>query len=48
MVFTRDGAPEVQPTTGMKNYMQSKVGESWIAAEFAKRLGGKKVLSVVG
>lgn len=47
MTFTPNGSPEVLPTKGLKNYMHSKVGESWIAAEFAKRLGDKKILSVV-
>jgi len=46
MAFTEDGTPEIQPKP-MINYMQSKVGESWLAAVFAKRLGDKKILSVV-
>lgn len=46
MTFARDGTPNVLPRA-RANYMQSKVGESWLAAEFSKRLGNKKVLSVV-
>ena len=29
------------------NYMQSKVGGTWLAAKFAKRLESKNILSVV-
>lgn len=49
MSFEKDGTPKVltQTVRGMENYMQSKVGTSWLAAEFAKRLGGKGILSVV-
>ena len=46
MIFTKDGVPKVLPKP-MLNYIQSKVGESWIAAEFAKRLADNKILSVV-
>jgi hypothetical protein len=46
MSFMQDGTPKVLQKP-MQNYIQSKVGESWIAAEFAKRLGDKRILSVV-
>ena len=32
----------------MANYMQSKAGDAWLADRFAKRLGDKGVLSLVG
>jgi hypothetical protein len=31
----------------MDNYMQCKVGGSWLVAEFSTRLGGKGILSVL-
>jgi retinol dehydrogenase-12 len=34
-------------TKGMDNYMQSKVGDAWLADRFAKRLGEHGILSVV-
>jgi retinol dehydrogenase-12 len=46
MSFEKDGTPKV--LTGMDNYMQSKVGGCWLAAEFAKQVGDKGILSVVG
>lgn len=46
MTFTHDGVPLVL-SGAMNNYMQSKVGESWVAAEFAKRLGDRNILSLV-
>lgn len=46
MIFAEDGIPKVL-SKPMLNYIQSKVGASWIAAEFAKRLAEDKILSVV-
>lgn len=46
MSFAADGTPNVLPKP-LENYMQSKVGGSWLAAESAKRLGSKGILSVV-
>jgi hypothetical protein len=46
MSFAADGTPNVV-TRAMDNYLQSKVGESWLASEFSKRLGSKGILSVV-
>jgi hypothetical protein len=46
MSFAVDGTPRVQPIP-MENYMQSKAGECWLAAEFAESIGDKKILSVV-
>ena len=54
MEFDSNGTPKVLPGDNyMKsqpgaNYMQTKVGGTWLAAEFAKRLGSKGILSVVG
>lgn len=45
--FDANGTPKVLKNA-MDNYGQSKVGGTWLAAEFAKRLGSKGVLSVVG
>jgi hypothetical protein len=45
--FQADGTPVVL-TKGMDNYMQSKVGDAWLADKFAKRLGEHGILSVVG
>jgi len=47
MEFDDQGSPKVLPDK-MANYVQSKCGETWLAAEFAQRLGGDKILSVVG
>lgn len=53
MEFDDNGAPKIllgdnygksQPGD---NYMQTTVGGPWLAAEFAKRLGSKGILSVV-
>jgi retinol dehydrogenase-12 len=44
--FQADGTP-VLLTKGMDNYMQSKVGDAWLADKFAKRLGEHGILSVV-
>lgn len=46
MIFAEDGVPKVL-SKPMLNYIQSKVGASWIAAEFAKRLADDNILSVV-
>jgi len=46
MSFDSKGRPQILPKP-MANYMQSKVGGCWLAAEFAKRLGSKGILSVV-
>jgi retinol dehydrogenase 12 len=46
MSFQADGTPEVL-TKFMANYMQSKVGDAWLADRFAKRLGEHGILSVV-
>jgi retinol dehydrogenase-12 len=45
MIFEPDGTPKIL-TQFMANYMQSKVGVSWIAGLFADKLGGKGVLNV--
>jgi len=45
--FQPDGTPVVL-TKGMDNYMQSKIGDAWLADKFAKRLGEHGILSVVG
>jgi hypothetical protein len=46
MSFDGQGIPKILPKP-MENYMQSKVGGTWLAAEFAKRLGSQGILSVV-
>jgi retinol dehydrogenase-12 len=46
MSFDSQGTPKVLPKA-LDNYMQSKAGGAWLAAEFAKRLGSKGILSVV-
>jgi retinol dehydrogenase-12 len=46
MSFDGHGNPKILPKD-RDNYMQSKVGGTWLAAEFAKRLESKDVLSVV-
>lgn len=43
--FDASGTPVV--LKGMDNYMQSKVGDAWLAAKFAQRLGKNGILSVV-
>jgi NAD(P)-dependent dehydrogenase (short-subunit alcohol dehydrogenase family) len=44
--FHADGTPVVL-TKFMANYMQSKIGDAWLADKFAKRLGEHGILSVV-
>lgn len=44
--FDSHGTPKIMPE-GWDNYMQSKVGGTWLADGFAKRLGSKNILSVV-
>lgn len=46
MSFDGSGTPKILPK-GFDNYMHSKVGGTWLAAEFANRFEGKGVLSVV-
>jgi retinol dehydrogenase 12 len=46
MSFQADGTPVVL-TKFMANYMQSKIGDAWLADKFAKRLGEHGILSVV-
>jgi len=46
MLFDGHGSPKVLPKA-RENYMQSKVGGTWLAAEFAKRLESRDILSVV-
>lgn len=46
MSFDFRGNPMVLPKN-RDNYMQSKVGGTWLAAEFANRLESKDILSVV-
>lgn len=46
MLFDDKGAPQVLPKS-MENYMQSKVGQAWLANEFASRLDKYKIMSVV-
>lgn len=46
MSFEADGTPVVLKKF-MANYVQSKVGDHWLAEKFAKRLGGYGILSVV-
>jgi len=46
MLFDGHGNPKVLPKD-RDNYMQSKVGGTWLTAEFAKRLQSKDILSVV-
>jgi len=46
MNFDANGTPVVLKKL-MENYFQSKSGSTWLAAEFAQRLGDKGILSVV-
>ena len=46
MLFDEQGTPRVQKKT-MENYMVSKVGESWLASQFATRLDAAGIMSVV-
>lgn len=46
MVFDKTGTPKILQG-GMNNYFQSKVGVTWLASDFAKRLGKQGILSVV-
>jgi retinol dehydrogenase-12 len=48
MNFQPDGTPEIIPAKDfMANYMQSKVGDAWLAAHFAEKLGRQGIISVV-
>lgn len=47
MKFDATGEPVYIEKPFMGNYMQSKVGDAWLADRFAKRLGDKGVLSMV-
>jgi retinol dehydrogenase-12 len=48
MNFQPDGTPEIIPAQDfMANYMQSKVGDAWLAAHFAEKLGRQGIISVV-
>jgi retinol dehydrogenase-12 len=48
MNFQPDGTPEIIPSKDfMTNYMQSKVGDAWLAAHFAEKLGKHGIMSVV-
>jgi retinol dehydrogenase 12 len=46
MSFDSNGTPAVLPK-GFDNYMHSKVGGTFLADAFAKRFGGKNILSLV-
>ncbi len=46
MKFDADGTPLYRKKF-MENYMQSKVGDTWLAILFAERLGKHGVMSVV-
>lgn len=46
MSFDSQGTPKVLPKA-MDNYMQTKAGGMMLAAEFAKRLESKGILSMV-
>ena len=46
VVFDEEGSPKVLKKP-MDNYMQSKAGAVFLAAEIARRVGGEGVLSVV-
>jgi retinol dehydrogenase-12 len=46
MTFQSDGTPVIL-SGFMDNYMQSKIGDAWLADNFAKRLGEHGILSVV-
>lgn len=46
MTFQGNGTPIILEGV-MDNYMQSKVGDAWLADKFAERLGEHGVLSVV-
>ena len=43
----KSGGPKVLKNA-MQNYMQSKVGNLFLASEAAKRLGGDGIISMVG
>jgi retinol dehydrogenase 12 len=47
MSFDGSGNPNILPRKNRENYMQTKVGGTWLAAEFANRLKSKDILSVV-
>ncbi len=46
MQFETDGTPKIM-TKFMENYMGSKNGSAWLAAEFGQRLGKHGILSNV-
>jgi retinol dehydrogenase-12 len=46
IAFDGNGAPVILDKP-MENYMQTKVGGSWLAADFATRFGSSGILSVV-
>jgi hypothetical protein len=46
MIFDDSGSPKNREAA-MDNYMQTKVGAAWLAAEFAKRLGSLGIFSAV-
>ena len=46
VVFDEKGSPKVLKKP-MENYMQSKAGAVYLAAEMARRVGGEGVLNVV-
>jgi retinol dehydrogenase-12 len=46
MQFERDGSAPVVLDNVMQNYMQSKVGNSFLAYETAKRMGSAGVINV--
>lgn len=47
MQFDSDGTPVVLTKKFMDNYMQSKVGDAWLGADFAEKLGKHGIMSVV-
>jgi retinol dehydrogenase-12 len=46
MAFDKNGSPKILEKP-MDNYMQSKVGATWLGAKFANRLDSHGILSVV-
>ena len=47
IVFDQDTNTPMIPSNQMENYMQSKVGNVFLASETAKRLGKAGIISVV-
>lgn len=47
MSFDSNGTPTILPRKDRENYMQTKVGGTWLAAKFANRLKSKDILSLV-